>query len=248
VESHLADLIVWLEPRALSLALLLPPLIRVVGHWVPEEIFMVAMGALAAASASPTAAITLLAAVLVSHLATDQLVYLGGRWLRPRLDRFPRITAHLKIVSGALESHPVAVLGLVPARVLPLGRGAWLAGCGVTRIPWPVFFAVDLLALVIHVAVWCGLGWWMAGDLDNLAASAESGATAATRLAAVVLVVAATAVGWRNRSFWQPATIHVIRSAGRQLTVFSGREPRSSEVGLQPPAESPQPTGLPTLQ
>ena len=37
---------------AILLALLLPPLIRLVGHWIPEELFMVAIGVLAARSPS----------------------------------------------------------------------------------------------------------------------------------------------------------------------------------------------------
>ena len=65
VELHLANLLAWLEPRALLLALALPPVIRVVGHWIPEELFMVALGVLAARSDSAMAAAVLLAAVFV---------------------------------------------------------------------------------------------------------------------------------------------------------------------------------------
>jgi len=93
VLEQIADLIAWLEPHAVILALALPPVIRVVGHWIPEELFMVAMGALAARSHSSRTAALILGAVVVSHFVTDQVVYLGGRWLRPRLGRFPRIEA-----------------------------------------------------------------------------------------------------------------------------------------------------------
>ena len=76
---HLADLIAWLEPHALLLALVLPPVIRIVGHWIPEELFMVALGVLAARSDSAGAAGVILGAAVLSHFATDQLVYVGGR-------------------------------------------------------------------------------------------------------------------------------------------------------------------------
>jgi len=185
VLQQIADLIAWLEPHAVILALALPPVIRVVGHWLPEELFMVAMGALAARSHSSRTAALILGAVVISHFVTDQVVYLGGRWLRPRLGRFPRIEARVRTVTARLAESPGALLGLVPARVLPLGRGAWLAACGVVRIEWPRFAAVDLAALVIHLGVWSGLGWWFAGDLDRLATSVES-----TRVAGVWMATA----------------------------------------------------------
>jgi membrane protein DedA with SNARE-associated domain len=104
--QHLVDLIAWIEPHAILLALFLPPLIRVVGHWIPEELFMVTIGVLAANSASASTAATILGAALLSHFVTDQVVYLGGRWLRPRLERFPRIEARLASVTAKLAESP----------------------------------------------------------------------------------------------------------------------------------------------
>jgi membrane protein DedA with SNARE-associated domain len=215
VVHALADLISWLGPHALILALALPPVIRIVGHWIPEELFMVAMGVLAARSETPQAAALILGAVMLSHFATDQIVYLGGRWLRPRLGRFPRIETRLAAATDRLTGSPGALLGLIPARVLPLGRGAWLAACGVVRTPWPHFAAVDLTALLIHLGAWSGLGWWLAGDLRRLAASAETGRIAGVWMA-ITLVTAATAVIlWRSRDAWQPRTMRAVRRAGR---------------------------------
>lgn len=224
--ENLADLIAWLEPHALLLALALPPVIRVVGHWIPEEVFMVAIGVLAARSPNAASAATILAAVVVSHFVTDQAVFLGGRWLRPRLGRFPRIEARLASVTERLAEHPSALLGLVPARVLPLGRGAWLAACGVVRTPWLRFAAVDLAALIIHLSVWSGLGWWLAADLGRLAASADLGRVAGVWLAAALLTVVTAIVLWRSRPAWQPRTVRAVRRAGRSLRWF-GRAPRS---------------------
>lgn len=178
---------------------------------------MVAIGVLAARSESPRTAALILGAVTLSHFATDQSLYLGGRWLRPRLGRFPRIEMRLAAVTGRLSGSPGALLGLVPARVLPLGRGAWLTGCGVVRVPWPHFAAVDFAALLIHLGVWSGLGWWFAGDLQRLTHSTETGRIVGMWMA-IALVTAVTAVIlWRSRNAWQPRTMRAMRRAGRSL-------------------------------
>ena len=217
---NLPDLISWIEPHAILLALVLPPLIRVVGHWIPEELFMVTMGVLAARSPTAGTAALILGAVVLSQFVTDQVVYLGGRWLRPRLGRFPRIEARLASVTNRLTETPGAILGLVPARVLPLGRGAWLAACGVVRVGWMRFAAIDLAALIVHLVVWSGLGWWLAGDLGRLAASADAGRVAGVWLAAALLTVISTVVLWRSRQSWQPRTVRTVRRAGRSLRWF----------------------------
>jgi len=229
VVQHLVNLIAWIEPHAILLALLLPPLIRVVGHWIPEELFMVTIGVLAARSPSGSAAVIILGTVLVSHFLTDQVVYLGGKWLRPRLERFPRFAARLASVTSRLTNSPGALLGLVPARVLPLGRGAWLAACGVVRVPWVRFAAIDLAALVVHLAVWSGLGWWLAGDLGRLAASVDVGRMAGMWLAAGLLTVITATILWRSREVWQPLTIRTMRRAGRSIRRF-GRNSNSSLI------------------
>jgi membrane protein DedA with SNARE-associated domain len=215
--ANLADLLTWLEPHAILLALALPPVIRIVGHWIPEELFMVAMGVLAANCPSAGSALTIMAAVTLSHFATDQVVYLGGRWLRPRLGRFPRIEARLAFVTDRLEGNPAALFGLVPARILPLGRGAWLAACGVVRIPWPRFAGIDLAALILHLAVWSGLGWWFAGDLAGLAASVDASRIVAMWITVALVTMIATVILWRSRRAWQPRTVHAWRRAGRSL-------------------------------
>jgi len=225
--QQLVDLIAWIEPHAILLALLLPPIIRIVGHWIPEELFMVTLGVLAARSPSASAATAIFGAALLSHFVTDQIVYLGGRWLRPRLERFPRIEARLGSVANRLTDSPGALLGLVPARVLPLGRGAWLAACGVVRISWVRFAMVDLAALVVHLCVWSGLGWWFAGDLGRLAASADAGRIAGVWLAGALITTVTAVILWRSRQAWQPRTIRTVRRAGRSLRRF-GRNSNSS--------------------
>lgn len=213
-----ADVVAWMEPRVLILALGCPPIIRIVGHWLPEELFMISIGVLAARADSPMAAATILAAVFVGHFVTDQAAYSVGRWaLSPRLQRFPRIRRPIEGVATRLNASPAAILGFVPARILPLGRGAWLIGCGVVRIKWFRFLAVDVLALAGHVALWCGLGWWLAADLARLQVSAELGRTYGFWLGAVLASVIAAFLLWRFRAAWQPATAKVARRAGRMI-------------------------------
>ena len=206
VETQVADVLRFLEPHALLLAIVLPPVIRMVGHLIPEELFMVSIGVLAARSGSPTEAGTLLGAVLGSHLLTDHALYVGGRWLHPRIGRFPHISARLTRVTDRLQGSPAALLWLVPARVLPLGRAAWIAGCGVVRIRWPAFLLADLAALLAHVVVWCGLGWWLADDLQQLASSAEIGVQTGIWAVAAAAAAVLAVVVWRCRARWQEAT------------------------------------------
>ncbi len=219
MEHQLQEAILWLQPNAVWLALVMPMLIRLVGHWLPEEIFMMALGVLAARSGSPAAAAQLLAAAWLGHLLTDQAVFLAGRWLRPRLDRWPHLSRRLEVVTGRLDSSPRALLLLVPARVLPLGRAAWLAGAGIVGVGWGRFLVVDMIALVAHVATWCGLGWWMASDLGRLAASVRNGSTLLVWAAvAVVAAVSAVAV-WRRRDRWSPSVARVTAAAVQCLRV-----------------------------
>jgi len=211
VIEQLPDLLAWIEPRALMLALVLPPVIRVVGHWIPEELFMVAMGVLASRSGSLEHAVVLLGAVTLSHFLTDQITYLLGCWLQPRLGRFPWVAGKLEGVTRRLVASPAAIWGLIPARVLPLGRGAWLAGCGMVGIGWKRFAAVDFFALLVHLAAWSGLGWWLAYDLGRLQHSVEEGKIIGTWVAIALVAAVAIYLIWRARARWQPAAVRVDR-------------------------------------
>jgi len=217
VEGTLAEVLAWIEPRALLLAIVLPPVIRLVGHLLPEAVFMVSMGVLAARIGSPGEATVLLLAVVLSHFVTDQAVFLGGRWMRPRLDRFPRIRDRLSAVTARLASSPRAVLWFVPARVFPFARGAWLAGCGVVGVAWRRFVMIDLLALSLHLLTWSGLGWWLAGDLARLESTTHAGKVMGMWAAVIVASILLTRFGWRHRRSWQPVTIRVARRLGRTL-------------------------------
>lgn len=215
VEMSLADLLARLDSSALLLALVLPPIIRVVGHLIPEELFMVAMGVAASRADSPSKAALLLIAVVASHFIADQGIYGVGVWLRPRLQRFARIRARLEVVTARLESSPHGLLALIPGRVFPIGRGAWLASCGVVGVPWSRFAAVDLLALLAHLVLWSGLGWWLADDIGRLEASAAlvgtSGVWIITAAAATVFVV----LLWRHRLRLSETAVTVAQVAGR---------------------------------
>jgi membrane protein DedA with SNARE-associated domain len=222
VEQHVADILAWLTPQAMLLAVLLPPLSRMVGHVVPEELVLVTLGVVAARCGSAREAALILGLAMASHFVTDQAVYGAGRWLGPRLRRFPRIAARLEFVTSRLDASPASLLGFIPARVFPLGRGAWLAGFGVVRLPWSRFAAIDFIALSCHLLLWSGLGWWFAGDLGRLDQSAQI----SRRVVGVWVVGGAIAAGaavllWRRRPSWQPATGRVLRRAGRSLRQWS---------------------------
>ena len=81
---------------------------------------MIAMGVLAA-RAIPAPPPLILGAVVVSHFLTDQAVYLGGRWLRPRLGRFP---AH-RAASRVRDRPPGGVSGCPPGAGARAGPAAW---------------------------------------------------------------------------------------------------------------------------
>jgi membrane protein DedA with SNARE-associated domain len=217
VEHHVAEILAWLAPQALLLAVILPPLSRMVGHVVPEELVLVTLGVIAARSGSPREAALLLGLAMSSHFVTDQVVYGGGRWLGPRLRRFPRIAARLEAVTSRLEASPAALLGVIPGRVFPLGRAAWMAGCGVIGLSWPRYILLDLAALTCHLSLWSGLGWWLAGDLGRLDQSAQVSRILGLWLVVAALVAAAAVLAWRRRPSWQPATGRALRRAGRSL-------------------------------
>ncbi len=202
MEPAVAHLLQWIEPHAVLLALLLPAVIRVAGHWLPEELFMVAVGALAARR-SPGEAVVLLCAVWIGHFLTDQVVYAIGRGLRVPLLARERARKRVVPILERVRRSQKAVWGFVPARVLPLGRGAWLLALGAAAVPRLRFAIVDAVALVVHVVVWCGLGW-----------VAEGRATVIMEVGKVGLLwaVAAAAISMGAVAVWRrlPASVRFV--------------------------------------
>ncbi len=211
VEHQLVALVAWVGPHAVWMALLGPVLARLVGHWFPEELFMMAVGVVAARSGSPVVAAQLMAAVWIGHFVTDHAVYFGGMHLKPRLDRFPRFSRPIERVGKRLKQSPGALLGFIPARVLPLGRGAWLAACGAVGVPWRRFVLVDIIALILNVGLWCGLGWAMATELSGLVASAQVAKIIAVALVACTVSAVGAVMAWRRRKRLIPVLERMIR-------------------------------------
>jgi membrane protein DedA with SNARE-associated domain len=183
-----------LEAHGILLAVLLPPAIRLAGHWLPEEPLMVAMGMLAARS-EPQRATLILLLLWLSHALTDNAMYSLGRIVPARLGRWPNLESRVRATAGRVNGSPWALAALVPVRVLPLGRGAWLMGFGLAGVPRLRFIPADGLAVAVHLLVWCGLGWWLgsrAGDLVEVLKPAAGWAL----LAAAAAVAAVW--GWRR--------------------------------------------------
>ncbi len=220
METALVETVAWLEPHAVWLVLLLPPVIRVVGHWIPEELFMISVGIVAARSDDLTATGLLLAVLLASQFVTDQATFAIGRLSGPRIRRIDRLSDRLQAVTERLERSPIAVLSLVPARVFPLCRGAWLVGCGLTGVRWRTFALVNVLALLTHLVVWAGLGWWFADDLVAVTRSAEHLKTLGVTAVVAAVVIVTLAAMWHQRHRWQAGLVRVI-DLGR--AVGSGR-------------------------
>lgn len=160
---------------------------------------MMALGAIAARSGSPLIAAQLLIVVWIGHFVTDHAVYFSGMKLKPRFERSRRFSSPIARVASRLEKSPGALLGLIPARVLPLGRGAWLAATGVIGVEWKRFVVVDMAALVLHVSIWCGLGWWMGRELSGLVLSAEMAKVVALWTIAAGISAALAVIAWRRR-------------------------------------------------
>ena len=206
----LTNLLAWIEPHAVLLALVLPAVIRVVGHWLPEELFMVAVGVLASRR-SPAEAAVLLGAVWLGHFLADQGVYTLGRAVMAPLLRRERVRRHVGPILRRIQGSPRALWGLIPARVLPLGRGAWLlaaGGAGVSR--WR-FVAVDAVALTAHVALWCGLGWVAE---DGAMLLVESGRSAALWAALAAVAAGAAVLAWRRLEVLRPLRLRMERGRG----------------------------------
>jgi len=196
----------WIEPHALVLVFVLPLVIRIVGHWLPEELFMVAVGVLAARR-SPTEAAALLGAMWAGQFLTDQAVFTVGRILGRRLERWHRIRPRIEPVLVRLKETPAALWGLVPARVLPLGRGAWLLATGAVGISRARFLVVDTVALILHTVLWSGLGWLAQ---DHAAAATEVGMAASFWLAVALILSVISVTAWRRT----PALVRFRRRAG----------------------------------
>jgi membrane protein DedA with SNARE-associated domain len=183
-----------LQAHAILLAVLLPPAIRLAGHWLPEEPLMMAMG-IVASQAAPGHAALVLALLWASHSATDHAVFSLGNVALPRLGRWPRVQRRVVAVGERLAESRWALLSFIPARVLPLGRGAWLLAFGVAGVARSRFAAVDAVAITLHLLVWCGLGWWLGVHAGDLVAVARPAAL--WLLLAAVAAFAAVLV-WRR--------------------------------------------------
>lgn len=192
-----------LQAHALVLALVLPPAIRLVGHWLPEEPLMVAMGVLAQRSAPPEAA-AILGLLWFSNAVTDHIVFGLGRVLAPRLGRWPWVETRLRPALERTARSAWTLAAFVPARVLPLGRAAWLAGFGVAGVPYGRFAAVDSAAVALHLVVWCGLGWWAGTHAALVADVAEP---AAIWLVVAAATAAAGVLGWRRLAAARAASL-----------------------------------------
>jgi membrane protein DedA with SNARE-associated domain len=201
LKTVMGEILHALQAHAVLLALLLPPAIRVTGHWLPEEPLMVAMGVLASRS-TPERAAMILAALWLSHAATDYAVFSLGRLLGSRLDRWPRLAGRVHPVAERVAASAWTRAALIPARVLPLGRAVWLLGFGLGGVPGPAFAALDAVAVAAFLLVWCGLGWWVGPRITLLLPAARP---AALWLLLAAVASAGAVVLWRRLRLRAPS-------------------------------------------
>lgn len=110
------------------------------------------------------------------------------------MDRWPRIARRVQPVAERVAGSRWTRAALIPARVLPLGRGVWLMGFGMGGVPGPTFAALDAVAVAVFLLVWCGLGWWIGPRADLILAAARP---VALWLLAAGVAAAGGLLAWR---------------------------------------------------
>jgi membrane protein DedA with SNARE-associated domain len=193
---------------------------RFVGHLLPEELFMIAIGVVAHRADSPADATVLLGAVFVGHLIGDHTMFAVGVWLERRTQAFPRLAARVRPLAARLRSRPSRLLGLIPGRVFPFARGAWMAACGYVNVPLWLYTTVDALAIVVHIAFWSGLGWFFAGHVSSLEVLVEAAPVVAAWIVATLLTAIGSVVVWRRKApgrlkEWAPESWRALRISCR---------------------------------
>ena len=200
MEAGLSWTVEALAPHAALLALVLPVVMRFVGHLLPEELFMIAIGIVAQRADTPGEATFLLMAVFVGHLIGDHTMFGVGVILERRAQRFPRLAARIRPMAQRLRARPSNLLGFIPGRVLPLARGAWMAACGWVGVPLALYSLVDAVAILVHIAFWSGLGWVFAGQIGSLELFAETAPLGAAWIAAALITAVVTIIALRRAS------------------------------------------------
>jgi membrane protein DedA with SNARE-associated domain len=135
---------------------------------VPSETLVVALGALAMSSGSPSVWV-LIPVAAVAAVAGDSLTYLIGRALRRRRtawNRRPRVAALLDWARTALDRRAAAVL--LTARFVPFGRIAVNLTAGSTGFRYSRFLPLTVVAGVCwagyNVAIGGFFGVWFADN------------------------------------------------------------------------------------
>lgn len=200
MEIGLSGAVEALAPHAVLLALALPVVMRFVGHALPEELFMIAIGVVASRAESHADASLLLAAVFIGHLIGDHVMFCVGIWLERRSGGFPRLAERIHPLVHRLRARPSHLLGFIPGRVFPFARGAWMAACGYVKVPLWLYTSIDAFAIAAHIAFWCGLGWFFAGQVSSLEIVVEAAPVVAGWIAATLIAAALSVMLWRRKA------------------------------------------------
>jgi membrane protein DedA with SNARE-associated domain len=204
------------------------------GMPIPEEVFIVGAGVLAAnGELRPELAF---AATLLGALVGDAAMYgIGYRFGHGLLNRHPKLSKLLganreEYFERAVERHGFKVL--LMARFMVGVRGPVYLAAGVVRMPFLRFLLWDLVCATLVVGLFFGLAFFLGEEIVDLIKEAEMGFTLIVLTGAAVVIAFLALRRHRRRLIEQ-----VIVTAGESPTAEEMAE-EAAEQDAEPKREA----------